>query len=102
MLPYSKQRFEKEVNDIAIKRLQTEVRALERELQMEINKLMPGAEANYMIELKKIEQQRALLQGSDKPEQLRNPRRKFPWNSYLKYDLFFILLFIHLFLVQNF
>lgn len=85
MLPYSKQQFEKEVNDIAIKRTQSEVRSLEREMQMEINNLMPNAEANYKIELKRVEDQRALYKGNEKPDhQFRNPRRKFPWNNKLK------------------
>lgn len=86
VLPYSKQQLEKEVNDIAIKKIQSEVRVLEREVQMEINNLMPGAISNYEIDLKRVEEQRALHKGSDKPEQFRNSRRKFPWNSKLRYS----------------
>lgn len=86
VLPYSKPQLEKGVNDIAIKRIQSEVRSLEREVQMEINSLMPSAESNYKIDLKKVEDQRALQKGSEKPEQIRNPRRKFPWNAKLQYD----------------
>lgn len=85
VLPYSKQQLEKEVNDIGIRRIQSEVRSLEREMQMEINSVMPNAEANYKLELKRVEEQRAIYKGSDKPEhQFRNPRRKFPWNNKLK------------------
>lgn len=85
VLPYSYQQFEKEVNDIAINKIQSEVRSLEREMQMEINNLMPGAEANHKIDLKRVEEQRAMYKGSEKPEhQFRNPRRKFPWNIKLK------------------
>lgn len=84
-MPYSKQQFEKEVNDIAIKRIQSEVRSLEREMQMEISNVMPNAETTYKIELKRVEDQRAMHKGSEKPEhQFRNPRRKFPWNNKLK------------------
>lgn len=87
-MPYSKQQLEKEVNDIAIKKIQTEVRCLEREVQMEINNLMPGATTNYEIDLKRVEEQRALYKGNEKPEhQFRNPRRKFPWNSKLRYGI---------------
>lgn len=85
MLPYSKQQLEKEVNDITIKRIQSEVRSLEREMQMEINNVMENAETTYKIDLKRVEDLRAMHKGSDKPEhQFRNPRRKFPWNSKLK------------------
>lgn len=88
VLPYSKQQFEKGVNDIAITKIQSEVRSLEREMQMEINNLMPSADANYKIELKRVEDLRAMHKGSEKPEQqFRNPRRKFPWNNKLRYQL---------------
>lgn len=84
-LPYTKQQMINEVNDCEIKKIEKNVRDQERILQKEINQIMPGVKEKYDSDVKRIEEQRAAHQGTDKAEhQFRNPRRKFPWNDSLR------------------
>lgn len=86
VLPHSKQQLVNEVKEYAIRKCENEVRALERNLQKDINQIMPGIKERYDSDLKRVEEQRAAYHGSEKPEQqFRNPRKKFPWNDSLRY-----------------
>lgn len=86
VLPYNKQQLLNERNEYAIQKIENEVRIQERNVQKDINQIMPGVKERYEMELKKVEEQRSAYQGSEKPEhQFRNPRRRFPWNDNLRY-----------------
>lgn len=75
-----------EVKEYAIRKCENDVRTQERNLQKEINQIMPSLMEKYDIELKRIEEQRAAIPGTDKPEHvLRNPRRKFQWTENLRF-----------------
>lgn len=87
-LPYTKQQLTSEVNEYAIKKSESDVRTHERNLQKEINQIMPSIKEKYEYEVKRTEEQRAAYQAlpGEKPEhQIRNPRRKFQWNDNLRY-----------------
>lgn len=86
VLPYSKSQLMNEVKEYAIRKCENDVRTQERNLQKEINQIMPSLMEKYDIELKRIEEQRAAIPGTDKPEHvLRNPRRKFQWTENLRF-----------------
>lgn len=96
VLPYNKKQLMNEIKEFAIRKCENDVRTLERNLQKEINQIMPGVKEKYDIEVKKIEEQKAAYQGTDKHEhKFRNPPRKFPWtdnlSSRFEFDLLFVL-----------
>lgn len=64
-----------EVKEFEIAKCENDVRANERILQKEINDMMPVVLEKYELDLKKV---------IGNPE-LRNPRKKFPWNNNLRY-----------------
>ncbi|XP_055325031.1 yemanuclein isoform X2 [Sitodiplosis mosellana] len=85
LTPCTKQQMMNEVKDYAIKKSEMDVRTQERILQKEINQIMPAVKERFDQEMKRVEEQRAAHQGSEKPEHtFRNPRRKFHWNDSLK------------------
>lgn len=85
LTPYTKQQMVNEVKEYAIKKIENDVRTQERILQKEINQIMPGVKEKYDQEMKRVEEQRAANQGTEKSEHtFRNPRRKFPWNDNLR------------------
>lgn len=83
--PYTKQQFINEVNEHAIKKSEDEVRTHERNLQKEINQIMPDLVKKWKNDCAHVDVQRAAYKGTEKPEHVfRYPRRKFQWNENLK------------------
>lgn len=84
---YTRQQLMQEVKEYALKKSENDVRTQERILQKEICQIMPGVKEKYEQEIKRVEEQRAAYQGTEKPEYIfRNPRRKFPWTDNLRFE----------------
>lgn len=85
VMPYTKQSLMHEVREYAIKKSENDVRTQERNVQKDISQIMPSIIERYDQEVKKIDEQRAAYQGTEKPESVfKNPRRKFVWNEHLR------------------
>lgn len=86
LLPFTKQQMISEVNEYEIRKIEESVRTQERNLQKDINQIMPGVKEKYDVDVKRIDEQRAAQQGTDKSDhQFRYPKQKFAWNDSLRY-----------------
>lgn len=80
-----------EVKNFIIKKDEDSLRGLERQVHKLIKEIMPAADTNYKLAVKRIDELRLANKNGDKPEQqFKNPRKKFPWDDNLRYGLFIV------------